>query len=214
MKPLSLVVLISGSGSNLQAIIDAIEAGMLNAQIRAVISNRPDAYGLTRAREHGIPAISLDHTQFSDREHFDRQLQQQIDDLHPDLIVLAGYMRILSTAFIQHFHPHILNVHPSLLPRYQGLRTHQRALDNGDREHGVSIHIVTPELDSGPVILQGRFAIDPSDTADSLQQKAHRLEHRMYPQVLQWFSEGRLSLEDGQPWFDHQPLQQPIEFQA
>ncbi len=212
MKQLELVVLISGSGSNLQAIIDAIDNGSLDARILAVISNRPDAYGLTRAQQHNIPAISIDHRQFASREQFDRRLQEIIAKLQPDVLVLAGYMRILSDEFIEHFAPYILNIHPSLLPRYQGLNTHQRALDNGDDEHGVSIHVVTPELDAGPVILQGRFAIEAADDSNSLQQKAHRLEHQMYPQVLQWISEQRLQLTTGQPLYDGQPLQQPLDF--
>jgi phosphoribosylglycinamide formyltransferase 1 len=210
MKALSLVVLISGSGSNLQAIIDNIENGRLNARIEAVISNRPAAYGLQRANDHGIKAISLDHSTFSDRAAFDRQLQQQIDQFKPDLIVLAGYMRILSAEFIQHYWPNMINIHPSLLPKYQGLHTHQRALDNKDSIHGVSIHIVTPELDSGPVILQGQFTIEQDDDEDSLQQKAHQLEHQMYPQVIQWIAEKRLTLNQGIPEFDHAPLQKPI----
>ncbi len=212
MKQLNLVVLISGSGSNLQAIIDAIDNGNLNARILAVISNRPDAYGLTRAEQHHIPAIIIDHRQFASRQEFDRRLQYIIDKLQPDVLVLAGYMRILSNEFIDHFAPHILNVHPSLLPKYQGLNTHQRALDNQDDEHGVSIHVVTPELDSGPVILQGRFAIEAADDSSSLQQKAHRLEHRMYPQVLQWISEQRLQLSSLQPLFDGKPLDLPLVF--
>ncbi len=212
MPPLKLVVLISGSGSNLQAIIDAIEHGGLNARIMAVVSNRPDAYGLERARRHGIATVALDHTTFASRELFDQALADSIDRYQPDLLVLAGYMRILSAQFIDHFFPRMLNIHPSLLPRYQGLNTHQRALDNGDAEHGISIHVVTPELDAGPVILQGRFAIEVDDTAESLQQKGHQLEHRMYPQVLQWLAEGRLNLEGSTPRFDDQPIQQPLVY--
>lgn len=210
--PLPLVVLISGSGSNLQAIIDAIEQGELNAEIRGVISNRPEAYGLERAQRHGIKAIALDHTLFQDRAHFDNRLRQEIDALHPEIIVLAGYMRILTAEFIQHFAPGLLNIHPSLLPKYQGLNTHQRALDHGDTEHGVSIHVVTPELDAGPVILQGRFDITPDDDAQSLQQKGHQLEHQMYPLVIKWLSEGRLQLTDGLPVFDDEELHQPLSF--
>ncbi len=207
--PLDLVVLISGKGSNLQAIIDRIEAGDLNGRIRAVISNRPDAYGLERARRHGIEAIALDHRAFPDRESFDRRLQQEIDRHAPDLIVLAGYMRILSPDLIEHFRGRMINIHPSLLPRYPGLHTHQRALDAGDREHGISIHVVTPELDAGPVLLQGRFPIEPQDDAESLQQKAHRLEHRLYPRLLQWIAEGRLVPDAEQPLFDGKPLTRP-----
>jgi phosphoribosylglycinamide formyltransferase-1 len=209
---LSLVVLISGSGSNLQAIIDAIDDNQLDAEIVAVISNRPDAYGLTRARQHGIHAISLDHKQFESRDQFDQQLQQQIDQLQPDIIVLAGYMRILSSHFIEHFFPRILNIHPSLLPKYQGLHTHQRALDNNDSEHGVSIHVVTPELDAGPVIIQGRFPVEASDDSNSLQQKAHKLEHRMYPLVLQWIAQQRLRLTNNSVLFDNEIITQPLFF--
>lgn len=209
---LSLVVLISGSGSNLQAIIDAIESGQLKAEISAVISNRPDAFGLTRAKKHNIPTISLDHTQFASRELFDSKLQAEIESLQPDIIVLAGYMRILSTPFINAFSPKILNIHPSLLPKYQGLHTHQRALENNDSQHGVSIHIVTPELDSGPVILQGKFNIEKGDTASSLQQKAHQLEHQMYPLILQWLHEKRLQLSSGSPLFDNKPVLTPLLF--
>ncbi len=211
-SPIKLAVLISGSGSNLQAIIDAIEQGALKAEIRAVISNRPDAYGLKRAERHGIPAIALDHTRFTSRAQFDQLLQREIDLLDVDFIVLAGYMRILSTEIIQHFYPKMLNIHPSLLPKYQGLHTHQRALENHDREHGVSIHVVTPELDAGPIIIQGKFAIEPQDNPDSLQQKAHKLEHQMYPLVLQWLSEQRLKLSAQALTFDDRPLQQPLLF--
>ena len=212
MKPLSLVILLSGNGSNLQAIIEKIQAGDVNAEIVAVISNRPDAYGLQRAREHGIQAISLDHKTFSGREAFDQHLQQQIDQFNPDLIVLAGYMRILSTDFIRHYWPNMINIHPSLLPKYQGLNTHQRALENQDAEHGVSIHIVTAELDSGPVIVQGKFAIEASDDAESLKQKVHQLEHQMYPQVIQWLAEKRLQLTAGLPQFDGTQLSKPLVF--
>jgi len=169
--PLQLVVLISGNGSNLQAIIDEIEAGGLNARINAVVSNRPNAYGLERARQHNIPVIALDHADYENREQFDSQLAQEIDQYQPDLIVLAGYMRILTQAFIQHFAPDMLNIHPSLLPKYQGLNTYQRALENGDDKHGVSIHVVTPELDSGPVILQAEYDINSTDDITSMQHK-------------------------------------------
>ncbi len=211
-KPLQLVVLISGNGSNLQAIIDRIEAGELDARIAAVISNRPDARGLERARRHGIEAVALDHRAFDSRDAFDRELRQRIDRHRPDLVVLAGYMRILTPGLIEHFRGRMLNIHPSLLPKYPGLHTHQRALDNGDTEHGVSIHVVTPELDAGPVLMQGRFPIEPGDSAESLQQKVHALEHRMYPQVIQWIAEGRLQPDAVTPLLDGKPLEKPVEF--
>jgi phosphoribosylglycinamide formyltransferase-1 len=211
-NPLQLVVLISGNGSNLQAIIDEIEAGNLNASINAVISNRPDAFGLQRARLHDIPAIALDHSQFAEREQFDSQLQQEIDKYQPDVIILAGYMRILTSELIRYFSPNILNIHPSLLPKYQGLNTYQRALDNNETEHGVSIHVVTPELDAGPVILQASYPITDQDDIDSMQQKGHALEYQMYPQVIRWLSEKRLQLSASKPLFDDKPLEQPIRY--
>ena len=212
MQTLSLVVLISGSGSNLQAIIDAIKTGELNAEIKAVISNRPNTYGLERARQNDIPALSLDHTLFESRQQFDLELKQTIDQYQPDIIVLAGYMRILSADIINHFFPRMINIHPSLLPKYQGLNTHQRALDNLDKEHGVSIHIVTPELDAGPVIIQGLFDIESDDDSDSLQHKAHKLEHQMYPLVLKWLSMKQLKFRDGLVVYKQETLNKPLIF--
>ena len=212
MQTLSLVVLISGSGSNLQAIIDAIKTGELNAEIKAVISNRPNTYGLERARQNDIPALSLDHTLFESRQQFDLELKQTIDQYQPDIIVLAGYMRILSADIINHFFPRMINIHPSLLPKYQGLNTHQRALDNLDKEHGVSIHIVTPELDAGPVIIQGLFDIESDDDSDSLQHKAHKLEHQMYPLVLKWLSGKQLEFRDGLVVYKQETLNKPLIF--
>ena len=210
-RPLRLVVLISGNGSNLQAIIDRIEQKRLDARIAAVISNRPDARGLERARRHGIEAVALDHKLFDSRVAFDRKLRETIERYRPDLVVLAGYMRILSPELIHAFEGRMLNIHPSLLPKYPGLHTHRRALESGDREHGASIHVVTPELDAGPVLMQGRFPVEQDDDIESLQQKTHRLEHRMYPQVLNWIAEGRLQPDAEQPLFDGQPLRQPKE---
>lgn len=213
-SPLNLVVLISGNGSNLQAIINQIEAGKLNARITAVISNRPDAYGLERARLHGIPAIGLDHKTHANREQFDQALLEEIETHEHDAILLAGYMRILTGAFITHFAPNLLNIHPSLLPKYQGLNTYQRALDNKDKKHGVSIHIVTADLDSGPVILQGEYDITANDDIESMQQKTHALEYQMYPLVIQWLSENRLQLTLDGALFDNEKLQQPLSFNA
>ena len=210
--PISLVVLISGNGSNLQAIINQIESGRLNARIAAVISNRPDAFGLERARKHHIPAIGLDHKSYQKRTEFDQALQEAIEKYEPDIIILAGYMRILSAEFIIHFAPRLLNIHPSLLPKYPGLNTYQRSLENGDRKHGVSIHIVTADLDSGPVILQGEFEITREDDIHSMQQKTHELEYQMYPLVIQWLSEKRLQLMLDGALFDNEKLQKPLLF--
>ena len=209
-SPIGLVVLISGNGSNLQAIIDAIDAGEIPARIRAVISNNPDAYGLERARRAGIPVEVVDHRDFPDRESYDRALQAVIDRYRPDLVVLAGFMRILTPAFVEHYAGRMLNIHPSLLPRYQGLDTHRRVLEAGDSVHGVSVHFVTPELDSGPVVLQAEVPVEPGDTEDDLARKVHAEEHVIYPRVIRWFAEGRLKLDgdrvllDGQPMSDRQ----------
>ncbi len=208
--PIGLVVLISGNGSNLQAIIDAIAAGEIPAQIRAVISNNPDAYGLERARRAGIPVEVVDHRAYPDRESYDRALQAVIDRYRPDLVVLAGFMRILTPAFVEHYAGRMLNIHPSLLPRYQGLDTHRRVLEAGDSVHGVSVHFVTPELDSGPIVLQAEVPVEPGDTEADLARKVHAEEHVIYPRVIRWFAEGRLKLDgdrvllDGQPMSDRQ----------
>ncbi len=209
-RPIGLVVLISGNGSNLQAIIDAIDAGEIPARIRAVISNNPDAYGLERARRAGIPVEVVDHRDFPDRESYDRALQAVIDRYRPDLVVLAGFMRILTPAFVEHYAGRMLNIHPSLLPRYQGLDTHRRVLEAGDSVHGVSVHFVTPELDSGPIVLQAEVPVEPGDTEADLARKVHAEEHVIYPRVIRWFAEGRLKLDgdrvllDGQPMSDRQ----------
>ena len=209
-RPIGLVVLISGNGSNLQAIIDAIDAGEITARIRAVISNNPDAYGLERARRAGIPVEVVDHRDFPDRESYDRALQAVIDRYRPDLVVLAGFMRILTPAFVEHYAGRMLNIHPSLLPRYQGLDTHRRVLEAGDSVHGVSVHFVTPELDSGPIVLQAEVPVEPGDTEADLARKVHAEEHVIYPRVIRWFAEGRLKLDgdrvllDGQPMSDRQ----------
>ena len=190
-----IVVLISGSGSNLQAIIDAVSAGQINGQICAVISNRPDAYGLTRAADAGIESLVLDHREFESREAYDDALMKKIDAFSPDLVVLAGFMRILTPSLVQNYLGRMLNIHPSLLPKYQGLNTHQRAIDAKDKEHGVSVHFVTEELDGGPVVLQAKVDIHPDDTAQALAERVHKQEHVIYPLVVQWFCEQRLTMD-------------------
>lgn len=205
-SPLALVVLISGNGSNLQAIIDAIREQGLQAEVRAVISNNPGAYGLTRARNANIAAEVLDHRSFPSREAYDRELQALIDRYQPDLVVLAGFMRILTEDFVNHYHGRMLNIHPSLLPKYQGLNTHQRVLEAGDAIHGVSVHFVTPELDGGPVILQAEVPVHPGDNADDLTQRVHQQEHVIYPLVIRWFAEKRLALEGETVQFDGKPM--------
>ncbi|RLA12728.1 MAG: phosphoribosylglycinamide formyltransferase [Gammaproteobacteria bacterium] len=212
MTATKIVVLISGNGSNLQSIIDAIECGRLNADITAVISNNPDAYGLSRAKNHGIHARVIDHRQFTTREAFDQELLLCTQSFDPDYIVLAGFMRILGSSFIQANKNKILNIHPSLLPFYKGLNTYQRAIDNGETEHGVSIHIVTAELDDGPVLMQGRYPIEETDVPADLTRKGQGLEYQMYPELLQMLSEKRLEISERSILYDQQLIQQPIEF--
>ena len=201
-----VVVLISGSGSNLQALIDNIAAGENPARIAAVISNRGDAYGLQRAQAAGSAAQVLDHKAFSDRESFDRALIEAIDGFDPQLVVLAGFMRILSGDFVRHYQGRLLNIHPSLLPKYKGLHTHQRALEGGEREHGCSVHFVTEELDGGPLVVQAVIPIAPADTPDSLAQRVHIQEHRIYPLAVRWFAEGRVRLSEQGASLDGQLL--------
>lgn len=193
---LPIVVLISGNGSNLQAIIDAIARGDIHAEVRAVISNRPDAFGLERARRAGILAETVDHRRYAGREAFDAALQGVIDAYRPALVVLAGFMRILTPAFVQRYRGRLLNVHPSLLPEFRGLHTHRRALAAGVRQHGVSIHFVTDELDGGPVVIQQAIPVLPDDDETRLAARVQAEEHRLYPKVIGWFAAGRLKLDD------------------
>jgi len=201
-----LVVLISGNGTNLQSILDACASGRINGSVAAVISNRAAAYGLTRAQEAGIPAKALAASDFADRDAFDRQLIAEIEAWSPDLVVLAGYMRILSSAFVAHFHDRLLNIHPSLLPKYPGLHTHRQALENGDSEHGTSVHFVTDELDGGPVILQAKVPVFPDDNEAEITERVQHQEHAIYPLVISWFIDGRLRMRDGKAWLDGEPL--------
>lgn len=206
-----IAVLISGSGSNLQAIINHQKTHADLYEIALVISNKADAYGLQRAKNAGINTQVIDHTAFADRESFDAQLQSAIESAEVELVVLAGFMRILTDGFTRHFLGRMLNIHPSLLPKYPGLNTHQRALEAGDSEHGLSIHFVTPELDGGPAILQAKVCIEDGDNVETLQQKVHQQEHIAYPLVVQWFAENRLAFENGQAWFEQQPLDKPLQ---
>ena len=206
---LPVVVLISGGGTNLQALIDA--AGRdLPIEIRAVISNMPGVYGLTRAKEAGIETRVLDHTLFASRERFDRALAAAIDEFGARLVLLAGFMRILTPEFVRHYLGRMLNIHPSLLPRYQGLHTHKRAIEAGDAEHGASVHFVTEELDGGPVIIQARVPLLADDTEDALAARGLEKEHIIYPLVTRWFAEGRLRLENDHVMLNGQPLARPV----
>ena len=194
MSDCNVVVLISGAGSNLQALIDSVTHDGNPARIVAVISNRADAHGLERARQAGIATRVLDHKQFDGREAFDAALIEAIDSFNPQLVVLAGFMRILTGSFVRHYTGRLLNIHPSLLPRHKGLHTHQRALEAGDSEHGCSVHFVTEELDGGPLVVQAVIPVKSDDTAESLAQRVHLQEHRIYPLAVRWFAEGRLTL--------------------
>ena len=201
-----VVVLLSGTGSNLQALIDSTRTGDSPARIAAVISNRSDAYGLQRAREAGIATRTLDHKAFEGREAFDSALVELIDAFNPKLVVLAGFMRILSADFVRHYAGRLLNIHPSLLPKYKGMHTHQRALDAGDSEHGCSVHFVTEELDGGPLVVQAVVPVESDDSAQTLAQRVHTQEHRIYPLAVRWFAEGRLILGEQGALLDGQLL--------
>lgn len=201
-----VVVLLSGTGSNLQALIDSNDIKDSPAKIRAVISNRADAYGLQRAKDAGIDTRVLDHKAFEGREAFDAALIKVIDEFKPKLVVLAGFMRILSAEFVRHYQGRLLNIHPSLLPKYKGLHTHQRALEAGDGEHGCSVHFVTEELDGGPLVVQAVIPVESDDSPHSLAQRVHAQEHRIYPLAVRWFAEGRLSLDERGALLDGQLL--------
>ena len=201
-----VVVLLSGTGSNLQALIDSNDVKDSPARIRAVISNRADAFGLQRAKDAGIDTRVLDHKAFEGREAFDAALIEIIDTFNPQLVVLAGFMRILSADFVRHYQGRLLNIHPSLLPKYTGLHTHQRALEAGDSEHGCSVHFVTEELDGGPLVVQAVIPVESDDSPHSLAQRVHTQEHRIYPLAVRWFAEGRLSLDEQGALLDGQLL--------
>jgi len=212
-EPLRIVALISGNGSNLQAIIEAIQQQALPARIWAVISNNPHAPGLEYAHAAGIPTQVIDHKTFHDRPTFDAALQHAIDHFAPQLIVLAGFMRILGSAFTTHYEGRMLNIHPSLLPAFTGINTHQRALDARITEHGASVHFVTRELDGGPVIIQARVPILDNDTIKTLAQRVLNAEHCIYPLAIRWFAEGRLRLIQGKVMLDGLLLTAPVHYQ-
>lgn len=195
---LPAVVLISGKGTNLQAIIEAVQLHDLPLDIRAVISNRPHAPGLSLAQQAGITTQIIDHTLFADRHCFDIALRALIDHLSPGVVILAGFMRVLGHGFVEHYRGKLLNIHPSLLPSFPGLATHQRALSAGVKQHGASVHYVTPEIDGGPVILQGQVAVLEGDSAETLGARVLEQEHIIYPKALRWFAQGRLSLHNEQ----------------
>ncbi|MEW8507614.1 MAG: phosphoribosylglycinamide formyltransferase [Candidatus Thiodiazotropha sp.] len=211
-SPLPVVVLISGSGTNLQAIIDGAK-NHLPIEIRAVISNRPKVHGLQRAEQAGIETAVLDHKAFPDRDSYDQALMDLIDTYDPGLIALAGFMRILTPALVRHYAGRMLNIHPSLLPKYTGLHTHQRVLDAGDSLHGATIHFVTEELDGGPSVVQAQVPVLAEDDADTLAARVLQKEHKIYPLAIRWFAENRLQLDaNGDVNLDHRKLEQPVVF--
>ncbi|PSW59772.1 phosphoribosylglycinamide formyltransferase [Photobacterium kishitanii] len=203
----NIVVLISGNGSNLQAIIDGCNNGIIkNGQVTAVISNKADAYGLKRAQLAKIDSLYIAATDYENRQDYDQALIEKIDDYQPDVIILAGFMRILSAKFVSHYQGRMLNIHPSLLPKYSGLNTHQRAMDAGDKEHGTSVHFVTEELDGGPVILQAKVPIFATDSVDEVIERVQQQEHNIYPLVTQWLLSQRLSMQNGHAVLDGNKL--------
>ena len=208
----SLVILISGSGSNLQAIIDAINTKQLDAEIKAVISNTATATGLQRAAKENISTFIIDHRQYQNREAFDQAMIDIIDPLTPDLVVLAGFMRILSEHFIDHYQRKLINIHPSLLPKYKGLNTHQQALDNNDTIHGASVHYVSHELDSGPVVIQAKIAVLPEDTAETLASRVLCEEHKIYPLAIKLHTQRRINFRNRQLQLDDDALLEPLQW--
>lgn len=201
-----LVILVSGGGSNLQSLIDGCANGEINASVSAVISNNPNAGGLERAAKAGIPNVAIDHRTFDSRESFDLALSELIDSFSPDLVILAGFMRILTPTLVNHYLGQMMNIHPSLLPAYPGLHTHRRAIEAGDKKAGATVHFVTPELDGGPSIIQAQVGIESSDNEDSLASKVLAFEHKIYPQAVKWFCSNRLVMDNGEVRLDNKPI--------
>jgi phosphoribosylglycinamide formyltransferase-1 len=200
-----VVVLLSGRGSNMRVIAEQAKNGALPIEIRAVVSDKAEAGGLNIARDLGIVTETLAPKSFATREAFDAALADRVESYQPKLIVLAGYMRILSGAFVRQFIGRLINIHPSLLPKYTGLHTHRRALQAGEREHGATVHFVTEELDAGPAILQGRVSVHADDTEATLSARVQQAEHIIYPQSVAWLAQGRIAMREGQTWLDGKP---------
>ena len=207
-----IAVLVSGNGSNLQALINAQHGKQLSGQIVGVLSNKAEAYALRRAEDANIATAVISHQNFPNRESFDVAMHQQLLAWQVDLVILAGFMRILTPEFVSQWQGKMLNIHPSLLPFYKGMNTHQRVLNTGDRLHGCTVHFVTAELDAGQSIAQSVIQVSLQDTAESLAQRVHQLEHFIYPQVAQWLCNGQLTWENGQAYFNQKLLEKPIQF--
>ena len=206
------VVLISGRGSNLQSIIDAIHDNKLSLEVCAVISNVCDAYGLQRAKSANIDTVCIENRNYSDRDSYDQALRTTIDQYEPDLLILAGFMRILTPKFVQFYQGRILNIHPSLLPKYQGLNTHKKVLASHDCQHGASVHFVTEDLDAGPIIIQAKVPVLENDTVNTLSERVLQQEHKIYPIALQWFAQKRLKLVNNTVYLDDIPLNSPVDY--
>lgn len=207
-----LAVLASGNGSNLQALIDAWQQGKIQGEFVGVISNVPGAYALERAKRAGIRQQLIDHRLYENREKFEMAITQTLQSWQADVIILAGFMRVLTAGFVNRFSGQLINIHPSLLPAYKGLNTHQRVLNTGDRYHGCTVHFVTPELDSGAAIAQSILTVSHHDTAVSLSSKVHVLEHELYPRIVSWIAAGRVALLGNQAYLDGQALPEPVRF--
>jgi phosphoribosylglycinamide formyltransferase 1 len=207
---LRVAILISGRGSNMRTLAEQAACGDLPIEVCCVFSDRADAAGLATAAGLGLPTETLSPRDFPDRASYDEALADTVGRYRPSLIVLAGFMRILTQGFIRPYRDRILNIHPSLLPKYRGLHTHRRVLADGDPVHGASVHFVTEELDGGPVIIQGRVNVEKDDTEQTLSARVQRQEHSIYPQAVSWFAQGRLALREGRVWLDGRPLEKPI----
>ena len=211
-NPLPVVILISGTGSNMCRMAELMHAGKLPICIKAVISDRADAKGLSIAKSMGLTTDSLNPKAFANRSEFDAALAEKILSHQPELVILAGFMRILSAEFVATFADRMLNIHPSLLPKYPGLHTHQRALDAGDQLHGASVHFVTAELDGGPIVIQAKVPILKEDTADILAKRVQQQEHQIYPLAVELFATGRLHSHSGKAWLDGKALNTPLHY--
>ena len=214
MSRANAAILISGSGTNLQAFIDETASGNLDLDLCVVLSNRPEAAGLERARKANISTECLRHQDYPQRTHFDAALAETLGKYHPDLVILAGFMRFLTATFVGQFRGRILNIHPSLLPKFPGLDTHQRAIDAGEEMHGSTVHFVTEELDGGPAIIQGRVPVKPDDSAASLAARVLAVEHRIFPEAARMFAAGRLEYRDRSAWLDGERLEEPVQYRG
>jgi phosphoribosylglycinamide formyltransferase 1 len=212
--PLPIAILISGRGSNMVAIAEAAREGRLPVTVAAVVSDQSQAAGLERARELGLTREIVSHRPGQSREDYDRELTLALRRHRVQLVILAGFMRILGPGFVRDYAGRLLNIHPSLLPTYRGLHTHQRVLADGQHEHGCTVHFVTDELDGGPLILQAKVAVLPGDSVQTLSARVQAQEHRIYPTVIEWYAAGRLQWRDNQAWLDGKPLLTPVVLDA